>query len=92
MVEPLDRPGDDEQTFDMSREPAVPIQPSPLPALQSKPVTPASRLVAPIAPLVAFELGLRILAAGPAPQPTLLLLAVPVLRQIHARTGRSRAR
>jgi hypothetical protein len=37
------------------------------PAPQSKPVTPASRLVAQITPLVAFGLGLRILAAGPAP-------------------------
>jgi hypothetical protein len=36
------------------------------PAPQSKPVTRASDLVAQIAPLVAFELGLRILAAGPA--------------------------
>ena len=36
------------------------------PAPQSKPVTPASRLVAQEAPLVAFGLGLRILAAGPA--------------------------
>jgi hypothetical protein len=38
----------------------------PPPAPQSKPVTLASRLVARIAPLVAFGLGLRILAAGPA--------------------------
>jgi hypothetical protein len=37
------------------------------PAPQSKPVTPASRLVAQEAPLVASGLGLRILAAGPAP-------------------------
>ncbi len=36
------------------------------PAPQSKPVTPASRLLAPVAPSVAFGLGLRILAAGPA--------------------------
>ena len=36
------------------------------PAPQSKPVTPASRLVAQVAPLVASGLGLRILAAGPA--------------------------
>src|ERR1700732_231609 len=36
------------------------------PAPQSKPVTRASRLVAQVAPLVAFGLGLRILAAGPA--------------------------
>ena len=36
------------------------------PAPQSKPVTAASRLVAQEAPLVAFGLGLRILAAGPA--------------------------
>jgi hypothetical protein len=43
------------------------------PAPQSKPVTPASSLVAQIAPSVAFELELRILAAGPAPQPTVLL-------------------
>ncbi len=35
------------------------------PAVSS--VTQASRLVAQIAPSVAFELGLRILAAGPAP-------------------------
>src|SRR5689334_12178939 len=35
-------------------------------APQSTPVTPASRLVARVAPLVAFQLGLRILAAGPA--------------------------
>ena len=35
-------------------------------APQSKPVTPASRLVAQEAPLVAAGLGLRILAAGPA--------------------------
>jgi hypothetical protein len=37
------------------------------PAPQSKPVTRASRLVAQIAPSVAFGLGPRILAAGPAP-------------------------
>ena len=36
------------------------------PAPQSKPVTPASRLVAQVAPLVAFGLGASILAAGPA--------------------------
>ena len=36
------------------------------PAPQSKPVTPASRLVAQLAPSVASGLGLRILAAGPA--------------------------
>jgi hypothetical protein len=36
------------------------------PAPQSKPVTRASRLVAQTAPLVAFGLGSRILAAGPA--------------------------
>jgi hypothetical protein len=36
------------------------------PAPQSKSVTPASRLVALDAPLVAFGLGLIILAAGPA--------------------------
>ena len=36
------------------------------PALQSKPVAPASRLVARVAPSVAFGLRLRILAAGPA--------------------------
>jgi len=36
------------------------------PTPQSKPVTHASRLVAQIAPLVAFGLGPRILAAGPA--------------------------
>ena len=36
------------------------------PAPQSKPVTPATRLVAQIAPSVASGLGLRILAAGPA--------------------------
>src|SRR5207248_5689709 len=36
------------------------------PAPQSKPVTPASRLVAHVAPSVASGLGLRILAAGPA--------------------------
>src|SRR5207245_4237646 len=36
------------------------------PALQSKPVAPASRLVARVAPSVAFGLGLRIPAAGPA--------------------------
>ena len=40
---------------------------SPPPAPQSKPVTLAPRLVARTAPLVAFGLGLRILAAGPAP-------------------------
>ena len=39
---------------------------SPAPAPQSKPVTPASRLVARSAPLVAFGLGPRILATGPA--------------------------
>ena len=38
----------------------------PPPAPQSKPITLVSRLVARIAPLVAFGLGLRILAAGPA--------------------------
>ena len=47
---------------------------SPPPAPQSKPVTRASRLVARIAPLVAFGLGLRILAAGPAPISTVLRL------------------
>src|SRR5438445_7321645 len=36
------------------------------PALQSKPVAPASRLVARVAPSVALGLGLRIPAAGPA--------------------------
>lgn len=36
------------------------------PAPQSKPVTPTSRLVAQTTPLVAYGLGLRILAAGPA--------------------------
>ena len=36
------------------------------PAPQSKPVTPASRLVAQTTPLVAYGLGLRIVAAGPA--------------------------
>ena len=36
------------------------------PAPQSRPVTPASRLVAQTAPLVACGLGLRIVAAGPA--------------------------
>ena len=36
------------------------------PAPQSKPVTPASRLMAQVAPSVASGLGLRILAAGPA--------------------------
>jgi len=45
---------------------------TPPPAPQSKPVTPASRLVTHNAPLVAFRLGLRILAAGPAPQLTVL--------------------
>ena len=39
---------------------------SPAPAPQSKPVTPASRLMAQETPLVASGLGLRILAAGPA--------------------------
>ena len=39
---------------------------SPAPAPQSKPVTPASRLVAQETPLVASGLGSRILAAGPA--------------------------
>jgi hypothetical protein len=39
----------------------------PQPAPQSKPVTLVSRLVARIAPLVAFGLGSRILAAGPVP-------------------------
>jgi hypothetical protein len=37
-----------------------------VPALQSKPVAPASRLVARVAPSVASGLGLSILAAGPA--------------------------
>jgi hypothetical protein len=50
------------------------------PAPQSKPVTPASRLVAQVAPLVAFELGLRILAAGPAPPSTVLLSRVAMGR------------
>jgi hypothetical protein len=36
------------------------------PALQSKPITQASRLVAQVAPSVAFGFGVRILAAGPA--------------------------
>ena len=36
------------------------------PAPQSKPVTPTSRLVAQVAPSVAFRLGLSVLAAGPA--------------------------
>ena len=44
-----------------------------LPAPQSKPLAPASRLVARVALLVAFGLGLGILAAGPAPQSTILL-------------------
>jgi hypothetical protein len=44
-----------------------------LPAPQSKPVAAASRLVAQIAPSVAFGPRLRILAAGPAPPTTLLL-------------------
>jgi membrane protein DedA with SNARE-associated domain len=44
-----------------------------LPAPQSKPLAPASRLVARVALLVAFGLGLGILAAGPAPQSTVLL-------------------
>jgi len=44
------------------------------PAPQSKPVAHASRLVAHIAPLVAFGLGVRILAAGPARITTLLRL------------------
>ena len=50
---------------------------------------PASRLVALIAPSVAFRLELRILAAGPAPQSTVLLLRrfwAPIpkfLRQCH---------
>ena len=44
------------------------------PAPQSKPVTPASRLEAQVAPSVAFGLGLRILAAGPARVSTLLRL------------------
>ena len=48
------------------------MEESPSPAPQSKPVTPAARLVARTAPLVAFGLGLRILAAGPAPIPTIL--------------------
>ena len=39
---------------------------TPAPALQTKPVTPASRLVAQEAPLVASKLRPRILAAGPA--------------------------
>ena len=47
---------------------------SPPPAPQSKPVTLAPRLVARTAPLVAFGLGLRILAAGPAPISTVLRL------------------
>jgi hypothetical protein len=46
---------------------------NPIPAPQSKPVTLASRLVARNAPSVAIGLGLRILAAGPAPEPTVLL-------------------
>ena len=41
---------------------------------RAKPVTLAPRLVARIAPLVAFGLGLRILAAGPAPISTVLRL------------------
>jgi hypothetical protein len=43
-----------------------------LPAPQSKPVAAASRLVAQVAPLVAFGPGLRILAAGPVPRLTVL--------------------
>src|SRR5579864_7581260 len=39
---------------------------APAPALQSEAVAPAYRLVARVAPSVAFWLGLRILAAGPA--------------------------
>jgi len=48
--------------------PAAPHQPR-----SQNQVVPASRLVTRIAPLVAFGLGLRILAAGPAPPTTVLL-------------------
>ncbi len=51
----------------------APVESPPL-APQSKPVTLAPRLVARIAPLVAVGLGLRILAAGPAPISTVLRL------------------
>jgi hypothetical protein len=52
------------------------------PAPQSKPVTPASRLVAQVAPSVASGLGLRLLAAGPARCATLLLLQAPARTQV----------
>jgi plasmid stability protein len=48
-------------------------RPMALRAPQSKPVAAAPRLVAQIAPLVAFGPRLRILAAGPVPTSTLLL-------------------
>src|ERR1700684_2551313 len=60
------------------------------PAPQSKPVAHASRLVALVAPLVAFGLGSRILAAGPAP-PTTVLLS-PRRVQIHVTRGARPAR
>jgi hypothetical protein len=44
------------------------------PAPQSKPVTPTSRLVARIAPSVAFQLGLSVPAAGPATTDTTPIL------------------
>jgi hypothetical protein len=51
---------------------------------QSKPVTHASRLVAQSAPSVAFGLGMRILAAGPAQLPTVLQW-----RRLRARSSES---
>ena len=57
-------------------------------APQSKPVTPASRLVAHAVPLVAFGLGLRILAAGPAALPTVLRLRAAVRANPNIRRNR----
>jgi hypothetical protein len=62
------------------------------PAPLSKPVTPASRLVAQVAPSVASGLGLRILAAGPARDPHLLLLRTFVCADLKARSDSARER
>jgi len=55
-----------QSAWDEATGPAGDARGSTAPAPQSKPVAPASRLVAQVAPSVASGLGLRILAAGPA--------------------------
>jgi hypothetical protein len=74
---PLSRPRKEEGSRTPARSYEIGTRPpsrwgsarrSTAPAPQSKPVAHAPRLVAQIAPLVAFGLGMRILAAGPAHQ------------------------